>query len=52
MWLMDMKTDFGRTVRMLERKTFTKPTGDYIPFFKTTIQYLGGYLSAYTKSCS
>ncbi|KAH6904726.1 hypothetical protein BKA70DRAFT_1432038 [Coprinopsis sp. MPI-PUGE-AT-0042] len=27
-------------------------TGNYIPFFKTTIQYLGGYLSAYTKSCS
>ncbi|KAH6904718.1 hypothetical protein BKA70DRAFT_1565676 [Coprinopsis sp. MPI-PUGE-AT-0042] len=25
MWLMDMKTGFGRTVRILERKTFTNP---------------------------
>ncbi|KAH6881195.1 glycoside hydrolase [Coprinopsis sp. MPI-PUGE-AT-0042] len=50
MWLMDMKTEFWRTVRMLERKTFTNHTGDYIPFFETTIRYLGGYLSAYAFS--
>ncbi|KAH6888930.1 mannosyl-oligosaccharide 1,2-alpha-mannosidase [Coprinopsis sp. MPI-PUGE-AT-0042] len=50
MWLMDMKTEFWRTVQMLERKTFTNHTGDYIPFFETTIRYLGGYLSAYAFS--
>ncbi|KAH6888938.1 glycoside hydrolase [Coprinopsis sp. MPI-PUGE-AT-0042] len=50
MWLMDMKTEFWRTVRMLERKTFTNHTCNYIPFFETTIRYLGGYLSAYAFS--
>ncbi|KAH6888926.1 glycoside hydrolase [Coprinopsis sp. MPI-PUGE-AT-0042] len=48
MWLMDVKTEFWRTVRMLERETSTNHTGDYIPFFETTIRHLGVYLFAYT----
>ncbi|KAH6881199.1 glycoside hydrolase [Coprinopsis sp. MPI-PUGE-AT-0042] len=48
MWLMDVKTEFWRTVQMLERKTSTNHTGDYIPFFETTIRHLGVYLFAYT----
>ncbi|KAH6881202.1 glycoside hydrolase [Coprinopsis sp. MPI-PUGE-AT-0042] len=48
--LMDMKADVWRTVRVLERKMFANLTGDYIPFFETTVRYLGGYLSAYAFS--
>ncbi|KAH6897715.1 hypothetical protein BKA70DRAFT_748113 [Coprinopsis sp. MPI-PUGE-AT-0042] len=50
MWLMDTKTEFWRTVRMSERKTFSNHTGNYVSSLETAIRYLGGYLSAYTFS--
>ncbi|KAH6904690.1 glycoside hydrolase [Coprinopsis sp. MPI-PUGE-AT-0042] len=47
--LVDTKAGFWRTVRMLERKTFTNHATTS-PFFETTIRYLGGFLSAYAFS--
>ncbi|TFK51900.1 glycoside hydrolase family 47 protein [Heliocybe sulcata] len=50
MLLMDLEDEFKRALPMIERTNFTAATPEYVPFFETTIRYLGGLLSGYAMS--
>ncbi|KAK2462665.1 hypothetical protein APHAL10511_005398 [Amanita phalloides] len=50
MWIMGLKTEFGQAMEHVASMNFTLSRNGYIPFFETTIRYLGGLLSAYALS--
>ncbi|KAF8628835.1 hypothetical protein AX17_005895 [Amanita inopinata Kibby_2008] len=50
MWIMGLHDVFDQAMEHVARQTFTLLPGNYMPFFETTIRYLGGLLSAYALS--
>ena len=50
LWIMGFKQDFHKAVKAAAKINFSRPSGDGINVFETTIRYLGGFLSAYDLS--
>ncbi|KAH7907888.1 glycoside hydrolase family 47 protein [Hygrophoropsis aurantiaca] len=47
MLLMDLKEEYNRALPMVRQTNFSLPDNTRVPFFETTIRYLGGLLAAY-----
>ncbi|KIL65318.1 glycoside hydrolase family 47 protein [Amanita muscaria Koide BX008] len=52
MWIMGLREEFNHSLSHVASLNFTLPPSKYMPFFETTIRYLGGLLSAYALSGS
>ena len=50
LWIMGFKQDFQRAIKGVAKINFSRPSGDGINVFETTIRYLGGLLAAYDLS--
>ncbi len=50
LYIMGMKDEFEAALRAVESIDFTKPNGERVPVFETTIRYLGGLLGAWDIS--
>ena len=50
LWIMGFKQDFQRAIKDVAKINFSRPSGDAINVFETTIRYLGGLLAAYDLS--
>ena len=50
LWIMGFKQDFQRAIKDAATINFSRPSGDGINVFETTIRYLGGFLAAYDLS--
>ncbi|KAJ7089860.1 glycoside hydrolase [Mycena belliarum] len=50
MWIMGLFDLFEEGLEVVRQTTFPVEPGKYVPFFETTIRYLGGLLSAYALS--
>ena len=50
LWIMGFEKDFQQAVKDAAKINFSRPSGDGINVFETTIRYLGGFLAAYDLS--